>query len=155
MGTFGTGAFSSDGALDFLEELAERPVARRAAALRHMFEFVLKNPELIGREFFPDEVVAAAAVVAATLPGGRRFHERLGELVDNGIAPDVRLASPVPEMAKTALEALLLVAGPDGPWHRGWTSEADAADARDTITTLSRALGEAARRMDAGVPPRQ
>jgi hypothetical protein len=47
MGTFGTGAFSSDGALDFLEELAERPAERRAAALEHMFRFVRDKPELL------------------------------------------------------------------------------------------------------------
>ncbi|WP_185755362.1 DUF4259 domain-containing protein [Micromonospora sp. A202] len=36
MGTFGTGPFSSDGALDFLDELAERPPQQRAEALRQM-----------------------------------------------------------------------------------------------------------------------
>ncbi|MEU8330486.1 DUF4259 domain-containing protein [Micromonospora sp. NPDC048839] len=30
MGTFGTGPFSSDGALDFLDELTERPPQQRA-----------------------------------------------------------------------------------------------------------------------------
>ena len=103
MGTFGTGPFSSDGAMGFLEELAERPPERRGAALARMFHFVKDNPELLWREFFPDEVVAAAAVVAATLPGGQQFDERLEALVEDDLVSDVRLAAPAPDLAATPL----------------------------------------------------
>ncbi|MCW6008868.1 DUF4259 domain-containing protein [Micromonospora sp. CPCC 205371] len=146
MGTFGTGPFASDGAMDFLEELAERSPERRAAALEHMFKFVKNKPELLWREFFPDEVVAGAAIVAASLPGGEPFAERLAESADDDVALDVRLPMPAPELAKAALEALLFVAGPEGPWHQGWTSEADAHEARNTINTMSLVLGEASQR---------
>ena len=145
MATFGTGAFSSDGAVDLLEELAERPVERRAAALAHMFRFVKDKPELLWREFYPDQVVAAAAIVAATLPGGEQFGARLEELADSGLTPDARLAAPAPDLANAALEALLFVAGAEGSWHQGWTSEADATEARDTIGTLSLVLARAGR----------
>jgi alpha-glucosidase len=37
MGTFGTGPFSSDGAMDLLEELAGRPPEQRAGALERLF----------------------------------------------------------------------------------------------------------------------
>jgi hypothetical protein len=140
MGTFGTGPFSSDGAMDFLEELAERPPERRGPALARMFLFVKDNPELLWREFFPDEVVAAAAVVAATLPGGQQFDERLEALVEHDLVSDVRLAMPAPDLASAALHALTFVAGPGGPWLQGWTSDADAAEARETVAALSQVL---------------
>ncbi|GLW32661.1 hypothetical protein Areg01_55990 [Actinoplanes regularis] len=153
MGTFGTGPFSSDGAIDFLEELAERPPERRAAALEHMFLFVKDKPELLGREFFPDEVVAAAAIVAASLPGGQQFDERLETLIENDLAPDARLSAPAPELASIALEALLFVAGPQGPWHQGWTSDTNAAEARDTVAALSQVLTLAGGELDDLEPP--
>lgn len=48
MGTFGTGPFSSDGAMDFLEELAGRPAERRGSALARMFLLVKDKPAAIG-----------------------------------------------------------------------------------------------------------
>ncbi|GAA3251256.1 DUF4259 domain-containing protein [Dactylosporangium siamense] len=140
MGTFGTGPFSSDGAMDFLGELAERPPERRGSALARMFLFVKDNPELLWREFFPDEVVAAAAVVAAALPGGQQIDEQLEALVEQDLVPDVRLPAPASDLAGAALQALTFVAGPEGPWHQGWTNDTDAAEARETIAVLSRVL---------------
>ncbi|GAA0501435.1 hypothetical protein Ade02nite_96920 [Paractinoplanes deccanensis] len=126
--------------MDFLEELAQRPSERWATALEHMFLFVKDQPELLGREYFPDQVVAAAAIVAASLPGGGQFGERLETVAENDLAPDVRLAAPAPELAGMALDALLFVAG---PWRQGWATEADASRARDTATALSRVLSGA------------
>ncbi|MFC0030162.1 DUF4259 domain-containing protein [Micromonospora chaiyaphumensis] len=138
MGTFGTGPFSSDGALDFLEELAERPPEQHLDALRHMFTYVLTNRDLLWREFFPDQVVAAAALVAATLPGGEHLQHRLAELADEtdiALLPTSALG-----LAAPALEALLFVAGPDGPWHQGWTTKADRLDAQRTVHDLAAIL---------------
>jgi hypothetical protein len=140
MGTFGTGPFSSDGAMDFLEELAERPAEQRAAALEHIFTFVKEKPELLWRKFFPDEVVAAAAVVAASLPAGQQFDQELEALVEDDLASDVRLAAPAPDLASAALQALTFVAGPGGSWHQGWTNDTDAAEARETVAALSQVL---------------
>jgi Domain of unknown function (DUF4259) len=142
MGTFGTDAFSSDGARDLLQQLAERPPQRRVAALEHMFAFVSDNPELLGRKFFADEIVAAAAVVAATLPGGESLDHRLRDLANDDLVSDVRLSLPTPALAASALEALLTVAGPDGPWQQGWVTDADADEARNTTNTLIRVLGQ-------------
>src|ERR1700754_3904327 len=82
VGTFGTGPFSSDGALDFLEELAERPPEEHLDALGHMFTYVLANRGLLWRGVFPDQVVAAVALVAAGLPGGEHLQHSLLELSD-------------------------------------------------------------------------
>ncbi|WP_433287757.1 DUF4259 domain-containing protein [Micromonospora sp. CA-244673] len=134
MGTFGTGPFSSDGALDFLEELAERPPEQRLDALRNMFTYVLANRGLLWREFFPDEVVAAAALVSAALPGGEHLQHRLAELSDE--TDMALLPASASDLAPPALGALLFVAGPDGSWHHGWSTEADRLDAQRTIDDL-------------------
>jgi hypothetical protein len=39
-----------------------------------------------------------------------------------------------------ALEALLVAAGRDGPWHDGWTSPQAAAQARQTTDQLAAIL---------------
>ncbi|MGC3862246.1 DUF4259 domain-containing protein [Micromonospora chersina] len=138
MGTFGTGPFSSDGALDFLEELAEQPPERHLDALRHMFTYVLANRDLLWREYFPDQVVAAAALVAAALPGGKHLQHRLAELSD---ATDIALLpTSALDLAAPALESLLFVAGPDGPWHKGWTTNTDKLDAQRIVHDLAAIL---------------
>ena len=134
MGTFGTGPFSSDGAMDLLDELAERPTRLRPDAVAHMLTYILDNRDLLGREFFPDEVVAAAAVVAAAMPGGEYLQRLLataGHDPQNLIPP-----APAPALAALAVEALLFVAGPDGPWHQGWTDQATRAEAQTTTDNL-------------------
>ncbi|MEU8218370.1 DUF4259 domain-containing protein [Micromonospora taraxaci] len=138
MGTFGTGPFSSDGALDFLDELAERPPQQRAEVLRHLLGYVLANRDLLYREYFPDEVVASAALVAATLPGGEHLQHRLTQVSDE--PSTVILPEPVPDLAASALTALHFVAGPGGPWHQGWTTEIDQAEAQQTIDKLTAIL---------------
>lgn len=138
MGTFGTGPFSSDGALDLLDELGERPAERRHHALAHMFTHVLNNRDLLGHEFFPDEVVAAAAIVAAGLPGGEHLQQLLTAA---GQDPQtVTPPAPAPDLAAPALEALLFVAGPGGPWHQGWTDDMYRLEAQHTIDNLSAIL---------------
>ncbi|MEV4710317.1 DUF4259 domain-containing protein [Micromonospora sp. NPDC049374] len=134
VGTFGAGPFSSDGALDFLEELAERPPEQHVDVLRHMLTYVLANRSLLWREFFPDQVVAAAALVAAALPAGEHLQHRLAELSDE--ADLELLPASASDLAAPALEALLFVAGPDGPWHQGWTTEANRHDAQRTTDDL-------------------
>jgi hypothetical protein len=135
MGTFGTGPFDNDGALDLLDELASQPADQRREVLERIFFRVRDRPDLLGRKFFPDEVVAAAAVVAANLPGGEGIRQ---DLADKGYDVDaVLLPAADPELNDSALEALLFAAGPDGPWHAGWTEPENAAQARHTTDHLA------------------
>lgn len=113
MGTFGAGPFDSDAALDLLDELADRSKGDRPAALARMFTSVTGNPQLLWREYFPDQVVAAAALVAASLPGGESITAPLRDLVDNELVPDGRLPTPAPELAQPALDTLFFVASPE------------------------------------------
>ena len=138
MGTFGTGPFSSDGALDLLDQLAGQPVGHRREALQQVFFSVRDRPDLLGRKFFPDEIVAAAACVAASLPGGERLQHEMADWeydVDAILVP-----GPDPELTASALEALLIAAGQDGPWHDGWVDPESAAQARQTTDRLAAIL---------------
>jgi Domain of unknown function (DUF4259) len=119
MGTFGTGPFDSDCALDFLDGLAELPTGQRREVLERMFLVVRNEPEQLERTVFPYEVVAAAAVVAASLAGGTSIRQKL---------------------ANSALSASGRAAGRDGPWHHGWTSPDDAVRARQTTEQLAALL---------------
>jgi hypothetical protein len=137
MGMFGTGPFSSDGAMDFLKELAEETPDRRGAALERLFRSVKEQPELVGRNFLPDQVVAAAAIVAATSLGGDQFGEHLQALAANDPAFDARLPAPVQGLASAALEALGSVAE---RWRQERPKGTDAAEASQTIAALSQVL---------------
>jgi len=59
MGTFGTGPFGNDGALDLLDELTGQPASQRRVTLERIFFQVRDRPGLLGWKFFPDEIVAA------------------------------------------------------------------------------------------------
>src|SRR5215475_15861231 len=135
MGTFGTGPFSNDGALDLLDELARQATDQRRELLGRIFSRVQDQPDLLGWKFFPDEVVAAAAVVAAGLPGGEGIRQWLAD--HRYDAGTILLPAADPEVNASAFEALLLVAGRDGPWHAGWSDPETAAQARQTTDQLA------------------
>jgi Domain of unknown function (DUF4259) len=134
MGTWGTGPFSSDGALDLLDGLA----GQRREALERLFSRVLDHPDLMGQEFFPDQVVAAAAFVAAGLPGGGALrHDLAGEGYD---VDAITVPAPDPGLTHSAREALLVAAGRNGAWHNGWVDSQTAAQARQTTDRLASIL---------------
>jgi hypothetical protein len=137
MAAFGAGAFSSDGALEFLKEVAKETPEQRAAALEHLFRSMKDQLELVGRAFLPEQVVAAAAIVAATSIGGDQFDERLQALAANDPAFDARLPTPVQGLASAALEALDSVAD---RWRQARSKDTDAAEASQTIAALSQVL---------------
>jgi alpha-glucosidase len=95
---------------------------------------------LLGRKFFPDEIVAAAAIVAASLPRGENIRRALADQAYDVQA--VQVPAPDQELTTSALQALLFAAGPDGPWHDGWVNPEDAAQARRTTNQLTAILRE-------------
>lgn len=138
MGTWGTGPFSSDGALDFIDGLADQPTGQRRQILEQIFFRARDRPDLLGWKFFPDEIVAAAAVVAASLPGGEDFRH---DLASQGYDVDAILVpAPDHELNASALQALLIAAGRTGPWHDGWSDPETAAQARHTTDQVASIL---------------
>jgi Domain of unknown function (DUF4259) len=151
VGTFGTGPVGSDGALDLLDELASRPAAQRREALERVFSRLRDRPDLLGRKIFPDEIVAAAAVVAASLPGGEGIRNDMAGL---GYDPGALVVpAPDPDLNHSALEALLVAAGRDGPWHDGWTDPQTAAEAKETTDRLTAILLRGEQSRDQELPP--
>ncbi|KUL41647.1 hypothetical protein [Actinoplanes awajinensis] len=94
------------------------------------------QPELVERDCLPDQVVAAAAVVAATALGGDQLDDHL-RAVAMDPAFDARLPAPVEGLASAALEALGSVAD---RWRRERSKDTDAAEAGRMIAALSQVL---------------
>jgi hypothetical protein len=143
MGTFGAGPFHSDGALDMLDVLATHPAESRHGLVQTMLSRVRDSPDLLMVEYLPDEVMAAAALVAASLPGGEALSATEG--VGAREARAAALPMPAFDLAALALEVLLLVAGPEGLWNKGWTDEQTRAEARRTTEGLVAILRPVAR----------
>lgn len=140
VGTFGTGPFSSDAAMDLVQELAEQPAHERSEALERILSQPRDHPDMLWRTYFPDQIVAAAAVVAANLPGGEDIQHELAELIDDVEA--VILPAPTSDLMDLALHGVLFAAGPNGPWHNGWANPDTAAQAQRTSDQLLTVLGQ-------------
>jgi hypothetical protein len=70
VGTWGSGLFDNDDALDLLDALSEQDTVARRQVLERIFREAQEHPENMNFTFGAAEVVAAAAVVAAGLPAG-------------------------------------------------------------------------------------
>lgn len=89
------------------------------------------QPESVGRDFIPDQVVAGAAIVAATALGGDQC---LQALVASDPALDARLPTPPPGLAGAALDSVA------DRWRQERSKDADGAEASQTIAALSQVL---------------
>lgn len=135
MGTFSTSPFSYDGGLDFLGQVAHQPLSQRREVLERIFFQVQDRLYLLGWKVLPAAVVAAAAIVAAGLPGGESIRQELAYL---GYDADAILPGGAdPQLSSSALEALLLTVRRDGPWHDDWTNAQAAARARQPLDQLA------------------
>ena len=128
MGTWGTGPFDSDMAEDFADRLERLSPGERAAAVdSRLRQAVSGDPDkLLG------EVLAAAAVVAANLPGSP-------ELSWNEDYPGIEswLADETASgLAPLATEAIDRNFPPDGWYWQSWVDEEEAAEARVVVDTV-------------------
>ena len=91
MGAWGTGPFESDGALDFVGELADGPADAVVVRLRAAMTGVLETDDYIDIDDM-DAAISAACLVAARIdptvlvdPNGRHYLDRLNFEADDGL----------------------------------------------------------------------
>lgn len=138
MGTWGVEPFDSDTALDFLDGLGALTAAGRLELVVRTLESVLASAQPESSETLPEEVISAAAVIAANLSSGEDFswnEEAPGitEWLPNPVSLQVRT------LAIDALEAALPV---DGWWWRSWVDDAERVQAKAALDEVKRALRE-------------
>jgi alpha-glucosidase len=132
MGTFGTDLLGSDSALDFLDGIAALPESERASEVSRVLALAADDPSSIMRDIVPEEVIAAAVLVAATLPGAQDLSGN-----DDDVAANASLPEPAStHLAQLAVRAVDMVTGPDSWWRKSWAREGDLVAAEATIAGL-------------------
>jgi hypothetical protein len=135
VGTFGTSPFGSDSALDFVEELQSLvPQGRIDVILRTLEGGAEGNMSSL--DILPEDVIVAAAVLAANLDGGLEFS--WNEEVD-GVSR--WLSQPIPhELPSLAIRALDAVIPEGGRWWRSWVDEEDRAKMKESMDQIRAVL---------------
>ncbi|MFF4599873.1 DUF4259 domain-containing protein [Amycolatopsis sp. NPDC001319] len=138
MGTWGVEPFDSDTALDFLDGLGALTAGGRLELVVRTLESVLVNSRSESSETLPEEVISAAAVIAASLPSGEEFswNEEVPGITEWLPKP---VSLQVRTLAIDALEAALPVGG---WWWRSWVDDAERAQAKAALDEVKRALRE-------------
>jgi hypothetical protein len=136
MGTWGADPFGNDTAEDFLAGLAPLSSSERLEFVVRAFKSALEETRSSSPDVLPEEVISAAAVVAANLPTGESFPW-------NEEVPGITqwLSSPVPaQVSALAIEALDASLPPDGWWWRSWFDDADRAEMKSSIERIKSVL---------------
>lgn len=138
MGTWGSGLLENDSAGDFLDEIAALDQNGRLDRIRKIVTAVADDPAVVMRQFVPEEVIAAVAVVAAAFPGTSEYEwaSAINSVLDEGIpAQDAR------DLAVAALRALRsIVDDENGWWVTSWVSDSDRVDAQRQVQEIKSTL---------------
>ncbi|WP_329396562.1 DUF4259 domain-containing protein [Streptomyces melanogenes] len=136
MGTWGSGPFDSDTAEDFLDDLEERPASQRLTVVEETLRSAIEAGGSSRSSVLPEQVMAAAAVVAANVPAGR-------SLSWNEEYPSITewLLKPVaPALAWSAIRALEVTLPAGGWFWRSWVDAGEREEAQAAIDSLKSAL---------------
>ncbi|MGW1613794.1 DUF4259 domain-containing protein [Streptomyces sp. NPDC002285] len=136
MGTWGSGPFDSDTAEDFLDELEGYPAPQRLEVVERTFRAAIEADGSPSSSVLPEEVMAAAAVVAANVPAGH-------SLAWNEEYPGITewLAKPIaPALASSAVQALESALPADGWFWRSWVDAGERVEAQAAIDALRSVL---------------
>jgi alpha-glucosidase len=136
VGTWGSGPFDSDTALDFLSTVSSVSSNERMALISRIFDSAVEGANLTTPIVTPEEVLAAAAVVAANSPGGEVVswgEEAIG--ISQWLPKPVSVA-----LATSALDALEASIPADGWWWSSWQNDSDRARMQDAIERIRRLL---------------
>jgi hypothetical protein len=100
--------------------------------------FYLHPKGLTFRSVYAERSLSSRGVIARGRISGGGLRK---DLADHGYDADALLVpAPDPELSHSALEALLVAAGRDGPWHDGWVDPEGAGQARQTTDRLAAIL---------------
>ncbi|GAA1483189.1 hypothetical protein GCM10009624_36300 [Gordonia sinesedis] len=135
MGTWGPGAFDSDDAGDWVVEFDETQPAQRLALIVSTLDAVT-DVEASDRDIgVCAAAIAAAATVAALVPGGPEVDEAYGpqSLNEPGFVVDT-------ELRERAVRALRAVLAPESEWAQLWDEAGDLDEATAVIDGLIRVL---------------
>ena len=131
MGTWGAHPFASDGAQDLIDFLAKRSDAERREALHEIFE-AAPHAGQDHVDVFPDDVVAAALLIALSVPGGsQRLGEHDAEEARNSLVADLDTA-----LAAEALGALETVRVPGNDWYDTWIEDGEDGEAAQVAQAI-------------------
>jgi hypothetical protein len=111
VGTSEPNVFAGVHASALMKTLAGTRERKRVKKLEAVFTVFRDAPHWLGEVYHAEEVVAAAAVVAATLPGGDPFALQWRQMRFQSPSESL-LPEPVPHLAGSAHDAVLRVAAP-------------------------------------------
>ena len=137
MGTWGPQPTQNDSAMDFLEELAEMEPGRRPARIQEVLRSVIGDPRVLGRTLVPEEVLAAASVVASSHPSGSSLPWTADQAVVSALISEEAASAT----AGDAVRALDITMSEQGSWWReSWVTDDDRRIAEASLDELHRVL---------------
>ncbi|MFE7774600.1 DUF4259 domain-containing protein [Streptomyces sp. NPDC057445] len=135
MGTWGTGPFENDTAADFAGDLDELAPEDRGGHIRAALLRVVEEPEYVEAPD-ADEALAAAALVAAGLPGGDPVHPVYG--------PEEPVPTLPADCQALAVRAIDRILAPESELADLWVDAGDADEWRVVLARMRAVLGEGA-----------
>lgn len=134
MGAWGTGIFDNDGAADWAGGLDNADTAERPDLVRSALLAVIEADDDLDNDA-ATEGLAAAAVVAARLPGGPDVDHNYGPNVET--LADLRLDA---DLIGLALEAIERVLAEGSEWRELWEDGGEIDRARADVQPVATAL---------------
>jgi hypothetical protein len=135
-GTFAVDPFGSDSAWDLLEEVESLPSGERLDRMARVRSSG-RDQGVEVEDVLPDELIAAAAIVVANIPGG-------ADVVWNSGVDGISTWLPEPvsmEVTSLSVAALDEALPENGWWWQSWKDDADRERMRSVVVTLKNVLG--------------
>lgn len=140
MGTWGCGVLESDSAQDFIDQVRGLPIEGRLASVADLLRKVTADASVINRDFLPEEVIAAVAIVAAAATDSRDY----AWMDDENFLDAIRGIRPQVQLHDVALAALREVAEGDNSFLlAGWKNDSDRTAMAQQVDEIKAVLASA------------
>lgn len=140
MGTWGFGVLESDTAQDFIDQVRALPTEGRLTPVADILGKVAADASVINREFLPEEVIAAVAIVAAL---GVESHDHAW-MDDENFLDAIRGIQPQSQLRGVALMALREVTEGDNSFLlAGWKDDSDRVAITRQVDEIKAVLADA------------